>query len=398
MKNKLSTFIVILVALSVIACSLVNAPSVNVPTIQASNDPVATQPPGSAAETATPIAPTETAAPALPAISGDDPVVLNAYLLDPKYYGFTNILSTPGKLWITTVTGQVLVFDPQTGQMLQELKLTDQEDLYFQGWLVNDDKYVWVLLGSGQEATTSSSLFRVTIDTEEVLPVDLPAKDTDELGRNVDPRWQGFEASPGKVWVGGIGNLRIYDAENPENVQVIKEWWTIDNLHWDGEYMWVGMAYCSPGRFVGILDPEYKGEPCTRPVTAVDFDWIYRHGDMVWVAALDDQLNGYHIQTMLDSQFAAYNPPDVEMPFRVEHSVYANPTFDGTYLWDNDTFGIVYYYDPTDMHEVGSFNFFEGEEQGAVFDLAFDGYSLWVLKMDSVGDYQLVQLGLPWSQ
>lgn len=398
MRSKLSTFIPVLVALTVIACSVSN-PSTPVkdPPTRAPAESVATQPPQLATETATLAAPSETLAPTVPAITGDDPVVLAAYPLDSQYYGFTNILSTPGKLWITTVTGHVLVYDPQTGQRLQDLKLTDTEDLYFQGWLVNDDQYVWAMLGPGRELE-ASSLFRITMDTGEVLPMDLPAEETDDLGKNVNPRWQGFEASPGKVWVGGIGNLRIYDAEHPENVQVIKEWWTIDNLHWDGKYMWVGMSYCSPGRFVGLLDPEYEGEPCTRPVTSVDFEWIYRHGDMVWVAALGDQLNGYHIQTLLDSEFGAYNPPDVEIPFRAEHSVYANPTFDGMYLWDNDTFGIVYYYDPEDMHEVGSFNFFKGEELGAVFDLAFDGYSIWALKMDGVGNYQLVQVGLPWSQ
>jgi outer membrane protein assembly factor BamB len=396
-KNKLSTFIVILVALSVIACSLVKPPSVNVSATQTQNDPVATQLPESAGEMATPMAPTETATATLPVITGNDPVILNAYPLDPKYYGFTNILSTPGKLWITTVTGHVLVYDPQTGQMLQELKLTDNEDHYFQGWLANDDNYVWVLLGPGKEST-ARSLFRITMDTGEVLPVDLPAKDTDIIGRSTDPFWTGFEVSPGKVWVGGADNLRIYDADDPTNVQVLKDNWYIQNLEWDGEYMWVAMSYCSPAIQLGILDPTYEGEPCSRPVTLADIDWIYRHEDMVWVAVLQNELNGYHIQTVLDSSFYASNPPDVTMPFHEEHSVYANPTFDGTYLWDNDTFGIVYYYDPTDMHEVGSFNFFEGEDQGAVFDLAFDGYFIWALKMDSVGDYQLVQLGLPWSQ
>jgi hypothetical protein len=393
-KNKLPTFIVILVALSVIACSLLNTPSVNVSTTQASSDPVATQPPESAAATAMPVAPTETATPALPVIAGDDPVVLNAYPLDQKYYGFTNILSASGRLWITTVTGHVLIYDPQTGQMLQELKLTDREDRYLEGWLVSDDEYVWALVGPN----TARSLFRITIATGEVLPVDLPAKTTDLEGRTDNPMWQGFEASPGKVWVGGADNLWIYDADNPEKVQVLKDHWFIGNLEWDGEYMWVAMSYCSPAIQLGILDPTYEGEPCSRPVTLADIDWIYRHEDMVWVAVLQNELNGYHIQTVLDSSFYASNPPDVTLPFREEHSVYANPTFDGTYLWDNDTFGFVYYYDPTDMHEVGSFNFFEGEEQGAVFDLAFDGHFIWALKMDSVGDYQLVQLGLPWSQ
>jgi len=333
-------------------------------------------------------------------IPGNDPVTLNEYPLDEKYYGFTRIISTPGKLWITTVTGHLLVYDTN-GQFVKEIQLMDKPDKYFAAWMAHDDEYVWVMLATnkGSGAESQRHVFRVNISTLDVLPVELPAQVKDIYGRTQVPFWMAFEARPGELWVGGISNLLIFEAENPANVRVIQDGWTLDNLLWDGTDMWASASYCAPQHFLFVLDPEYGGEHCSRPRVAVDVDSMFRFDEMIWVGSFDMML-GYQAEQVRVSADEDPAFPEVEHPSDlIDNQLFINPTFDGRYAWQLDINGIAYYYDPQEeMQKRGEFRFFEPEELGMVADIAFDGRCLWVIKMTDDAQYRLVQVGLPWVQ